>query len=522
MTEFTLFPLFQSGMVIQRQKPIHIWGNAPAGSDVTVTLKASSVTVCTDADEEFHAYLPAMEADTGCTLTVCCHIPVKQQPANHPESSVSGNAAVISDKIVLNDISIGDIWLACGQSNMEFFLRYDRDWEAVKHYENNPQIRVYNVPQTAFHGHATRNATGYGHWMQSNDKDFETFSAPGYSFARNLQPHINVPIGIIGCNWGGTTATAWMDESNLIKKPLNVYLKEYEEACSLYPEEEMKRISLKAWEFEDSSEHDLEFRPLLYGRDYEWQKQYMVNHKNDPVIPMGPYNINRPGGLYHMMLEPLHNFAIKGVIWYQGESDAGHADMYDTLLETMITAWRKKWNDEFPFLFVQLAPFGVWLECTSDNYAIVREKQEIVSNTVPNTGMISIMDIGSYYDIHPKEKMEVGRRLALLARGKVYGEDILCESPRLVSANRKDNVITLTFNHCNTLSIGEGKNDFVIMQNDSELSISEVTTTENMLNLTIDTLTNDEVTVSLGYADYAEIHIFNKANLPVCPFKIII
>ena len=216
MTEFTLFPLFQSGMVIQRQKPIHIWGNAPAGSNVTVTLKDSSITVDAEADGNFHAYLPAMDADTGCTLTVIC--------VN--ASSDRDESAKTVGQIILSDISIGDIWLACGQSNMEFFLRYDKDWESVKHYENNPQIRVYNVPQTAFPGHTTRNSTGYGRWIQSNDKDFETFSAPGYSFARNLQPHINIPIGIIGCNWGGTTATAWLDECNLKKEPLNIYLKE--------------------------------------------------------------------------------------------------------------------------------------------------------------------------------------------------------------------------------------------------------------------------------------------------------
>ena len=209
----------------------------------------------------------------------------------------------------------------------------------------------------------------------------------------------------------------------------------------LYSTEEMDQLSLDGWKFEDSPAHDLEFRPLLYGRDYTWQEDYMKQHTKDPLIPLGPYHINRPGGLYHMMLEPLHSFPIKGVIWYQGESDAGHADIYDTLLETLITDWRQKWNDDFPFLFVQLAPFGIWLECTSENYSVVREKQQLVSDTVPNTGMVSIMDIGSYYDIHPKEKMEVGRRLALLARGKVYGEDILCESPRLINAEKTDTAL---------------------------------------------------------------------------------
>lgn len=403
---------------------------------------------------------------------------------------------------------------------MEFFLRYDKDWDTVKHYKNNPKIRVFNVPQVAFEGHTGRDTTGYGRWMQADDPDFETFSAPGYSFARNLQPHIDVPVGIIGCNWGGTTATAWLDETILEESPLNIYLKEYADACSLYSEDEMKRLSMEGWAFEDSKEHDLEFRPLLYGRDYDWQLTYINDHKNDPQIPMGPYNINRPGGLYHTMLEPLTSFPIKGAIWYQGESDAGHADMYDLLLGKMISFWREKWNDEFPFFFVQLAPFGVWLECTSDNYAIVREKQELVSNTVPNTGMVSIMDIGSYYDIHPKEKMEVGRRLALLARGKVYGENILCESPRLQSAGRTGHTITLVFENCCSFTNGNKKSDWKIMQNNKELSIDSISLDRNIISITVNELTDSPAIISLGYADYAEVHIFSEAGLPICPFAI--
>ncbi len=503
MEKISLFSLFQSGMVLQRNKPIRVWGNAPKDSIVTISLCSCNASAPVNPDGTFMISLPAMKEAVDCTLTV------------------SSNIEDISP-IVLTDISIGDIWLACGQSNMEFFLRYDKDWDTVKNYENNPQIRVYNVPQVAFKGHTSRNTTGYGHWMQSNDPDFETFSAPGYSFARNLQPHINIPIGIIGCNWGGTTATAWLDESNLKTEPLNIYLKEYQAACELYSEEEMKKISLEGWKFEDSAEHNLEFRPLLYGRDYEWQMQYVADHKTDPIIPLGPYNINRPGGLYHTMLEPLHSFAIKGVLWYQGESDAGHPHIYDKLMETLITAWRKKWNDEFPFFFVQLAPFGVWLECTSDNYAIVRAKQELVSRTVPNTGMVSIMDIGSYYDIHPKEKMEIGRRFALLARGKVYGESILCESPQLTSAVRQDNTILLTFNHCDVLTSDGGNSDFVIRQNNSECLISSITIQKNQIIIDVKDLQNLPITVELANADYSEIHIFNEANLPIWPFSITI
>lgn len=503
MQQLTLFSLFQSGMVIQRNKPIRIWGNAPKNSIVTISLNAFCVAATTHKNGSYDITLPAMKEAVDLTLTVSCNM----------EGIMP---------IVLTDVAIGDVWIAGGQSNMEFFLRYDKDWDTVKNYENNPMIRVYNVPQVAFDGHTSRDTTGYGRWMQSNDADFDTFSAPAYSFARNLQPHINVPIGIIGCNWGGTTATAWLDKAELKKAPLNIYLKEYKEACSLYTEEEMTRVSMEGWEFEDSKEHDLEFRPLLYGRDYEWQKLYIEEHKNDPIIPMGPYNINRPGGLYHTMLEPLTSFAIKGAIWYQGESDSGHADIYDVLLEKMISYWRYKWNDNFPFLFVQLAPFGVWLECTSDNYAIVRAQQEKVSDTVPNTGMVSIMDIGSYYDIHPKEKMEVGRRLALLARGMVYDEDILCHSPRLATATRTGNSIILTFRHGSPLHIAEGNTDWSITQDGSKVKILSVIANKNSLVITTEEMTSTPVTVSLGYADYAEIHIFNESGLPICPFTITI
>lgn len=503
MQHIELFSLFRSGMVLQRNKPIRIWGNAPINSIVTVSLDTFSVAASTREDGSFSITFPSMKEAIDCTLTVSCNV----------ENVLP---------VVLADVAIGDVWLAGGQSNMEFFLRYDKDWDKVKNYENNPLIRVYNVPQVAFEGHTSRTIPGYGRWMQSDDPDFETFSAPGYSFARHLQPHIDVPIGIIGCNWGGTTATAWVDESVLEEDPLHVYLKEYRDACALYSEEEMTRISLEAWAFEDSLEHNLEFRPLLYGRDYDWQLQFLADHKNDPVIPLGPYNINRPGGLFHTMLEPLMDFAIKGAIWYQGESDAGHPDIYHILMERLISYWRKRWNDELPFFFVQLAPFGVWLECTSDNYALVRQKQEYVSDHVPNTGMVSIMDIGSYYDIHPKEKMEIGRRFALLARGMVYGENILCQSPRLKTVSRTGNSVCLTFDYCSSLTIGEQKSDWKITQNNTDLTVDSVSAKDNTITITLKEAADAPLCISLADADYAEIHIWNEAGLPLSPFPPIV
>ena len=512
MNLLTTAPIFQSNMVLQREKPIVIWGNAPVDSHISICLQtpagiASADTVAelntTSSVGKWQCTLPPQSACENARLTISCD-------------------RTGCEAITLDQISIGDVWLAGGQSNMEFFLRYDQDWDIVKTYEKNPKIHMYNVPQLAFPGQE-RDTTGYGVWLKEGDTGFDTFSAPGYSFARNIQPNIGVPIGIIGCNWGGSTAATWLDESCLEEEPLAVYLREYEEALQEYTPEEMKEISLKAWAFETSPKHMEEFMPLLYGRDRAWQETYMEEHANDPFVPMGPYNINRPGGLYHQMLEPLIPFAIKGALWYQGETDAGHADIYDKLMTAMITFWRKKWDDPFPFLFVQLAPFGEWLACDSKGYTQVREKQELVSKTVPRTGMVSIMDIGSYYDIHPKQKMEVGRRLALLARGKVYGENILCESPEFLKAVRdtaSGHAITISLANCGSLSCPDQDiTGFVLIQQGKEIPVDSITIDGTQIILKADSLSDAPCTVQFAWADYATVNIYNEAGLPVKPFR---
>ena len=294
---FSLAPIFQSGMVLQREKEIKIWGTALPGSLVSITLGFQKGEAITSENGTFLVTLQPLSTAQGLTL-----IAKNDRPDTRP--------------IEMHSISIGDVWLACGQSNMEFFLRYDQDWEEVKNLPKNPQIHMYNVPQVAFEGHTSHNKGGYGYWLQEGDNGFDMFSAPGYSFARNLQPSIDVPIGIISCNWGGTTASAWVPESVLEEAPLNTYLQEYEDAIKDIDPEELRTESLKAWTFEDSLQHGKDFEPLLYGRDRSWQIDYMKQHAGEPVIPMGPYNINRPSGLYYTMLQELIPFSIKGVLWY--------------------------------------------------------------------------------------------------------------------------------------------------------------------------------------------------------------
>ena len=216
---FKVDPLFQSGMVLQREKEIKIWGNAPAGSKVTASINDNSNATIAADDYTFMLTLAPMKAAENLVLVISCD-------------------SADTCPIELFSISIGDVWLACGQSNMEFFLKYDQDWEKVQTQPKNPHIHMYNTPQVAFEGHTSHSRTGYGYWFSDKDNGYEVFSAPAYSFAQHLQPTIDVPIGLIGCNWGGSTASAWVPEEVLRTPPLDNYFREYQDAMAgLTPEE---------------------------------------------------------------------------------------------------------------------------------------------------------------------------------------------------------------------------------------------------------------------------------------------
>ena len=504
-----LAEIFQSGMVLQRDKQLHLYGTATPESNVSVKIYSKDMTLSPvegtcKADEtgRFLATLPPHSAGSGFHITVSCN-----------------------DSIVtLEQISFGDIWLAGGQSNMEFFLKYEKNWETTKTLPVNPDIHMFNFPQRAFEGHHSHNRYGYGYWFCADDEGFDMFSAPGFSFAKELQEDLNIPIGIIGCNWGGSTASAWVPEDVLKDEKLVRYLNEYDMEIRDKDPEALKQESLKAWAFEDTKEHWEQFEPLLYGRDYDWQMQYVKEHAGDPQHPMGPYNMNRPSGLYHNMLKKLIPFSIKGVIWYQGESDSGdRAPMYDTLMTKLIEDWRKEWQDDFPFIMVQLAPFGKWLECGNDGYAVVRAQQQKVADHLKDVYLATIMDLGSYYDIHPKEKMEVGRRLALLAKGHVYGEPILCDSPRAKSASVSGHDITVTFDFADGLYKTDAPSDFKVMVNGNTFVPDKIQVVDDKVILTVNNLlisSNDSASVALAIENYSQVNIFNKAGLSAAPFDI--
>ena len=418
-----LSQIFQPHMALQRDKTIRIFGIADPQTAVSAVLSDDSSSQANDSqagpDGSFILELPPACAGTGYSLTVSCG----------------------SESVTLDDIVVGDVWLAMGQSNMEYFLRYDADWDHVRMdvLRKGPDrsIRMYNTPQIAYEGQEDPSGAN-GVWFCEEDEPWRSFSAPGYYFAKYLRAQgITVPVAIVGCNWGGTPAQAWMSREYLEKPPLDRLWKNYIDSFSSIPENELKQASMKAWESERSYDHVMQFAAVLEGLSWDEQLTWMKEHEGDPEIPMGPWHHYRPCGVYDTMVRKIAPFSVKGILWYQGESNSGEdASIYQATMEALVSCLRSTWQDDtLPFCFMQIAPFTRWLGCTGEGYAVVRHQQDLAAASIPGCYMSNVMDLGEHDDIHPKFKKEVGRRLALLALGHVYGQAGLCpDAPGLLDA----------------------------------------------------------------------------------------
>ena len=233
----------------------------------------------------------------------------------------------------------------------------------------------------------------------------------------------------------------------------------------------------------------------------------------DGVI--GPLHPCRPCALYHLMLEKAAPYTAKGVIWYQGESDSPHADIYDVVLSSMIRAWRRLWCEELPFLVVQLAPFEAWLGESGETYPTLRACQQRVAERVPGVYLCSSGDAGMPWDIHPKHKRPIGERLALLARGHVYGEDILCDAPVLKAVHREGSRVILSFEHGDGLVI---RGDLLnALRVNGQVCPAKV---EGEC-LVIDLPMAKHWKIEFAWQGYYEVNLYNAAGIPALPFRLL-
>jgi len=501
MKDFTVASIFQDNMVIQRDKEFCIWGTAQAGHVIEVSAGGRKVEVKSKKNGQWKVILPPFSASEGEEICILDH--------------------TIEETIRIRNVAVGEVWVAGGQSNMEYLMKYDADrYRELKKPENS-QIRFYDVPHIVFEG--DDNPTGHqGIWRIANRENLPYYSAAAYYFAKDIQESTGVTVGIVGCNWGGTTALTWMDRERLRVHPiLKKYWLDFCRECGKIDEEEYENRFRKCREIFREFDNEY-YDEVMYGISWEQQLEHMERMKTLPPLPMGKWDINAPGNLYESMVKTIAGFAVKGVLWYQGESDWMRAEDYACLFREVIASWRNAWNDDFPFLYVQLAPFYRWLGEDGKEYPEVRRQQEIVSREVPSVWMTSSTDCGMKWDIHPKRKQPIGKRLALLARGKVYGEDIVCESPECMEAHMQNGKIELYFSF-----VGDGlkqtdaiQRGIYVCYGKESMETSVIECKGNKITVNNPDAGRRPDSVSFMEEAYGECLIYNSVGIPLKPFHI--
>ncbi len=368
--------LISDHMMLQRDMPARIWGWADPGESVTVSFDGQKAAAIADNDGKWHIFLKPTS---------------RSEPA---ELLVAGK-----NTIAVHDVLTGEVWLASGQSNMEFSMaRVDKSDQEIA-AANYPSIRFFLVKKAV----ADQPAEDVvGNWVVCSPDTVKPYSAVAYFFAREIFQTQHVPVAVIDTYWGGTPAQSWTSAPALRTEPALSFIQEdWQATLARYPDAKQKYDDALA----------------------KWQE---TKSGAEPRPPAGPGHQNTPSGLYNAMIAPLTPYAIRGVIWYQGEANASqaHAYAYRRLFRTMIEDWRSAWGiGAFPFYFVQLANF------TSNGWwPLLRESQTETLN-LRNTAMAVTTDIGNPTDIHPTDKQDVGHRLALPARALVYGEKIVYSGP---------------------------------------------------------------------------------------------
>jgi sialate O-acetylesterase len=481
--------LFSDHMVLQRDKPVPIWGWADAGEEITVEFAGQSVRASAGADGAWKATLQPLQASAEPRIL----------------TAKGKNAVQVADVLV------GEVWICSGQSNMGMTVggSLDADLEALTAARLS-QLRLL-----------TLSTPGTQESIKEPDQDWKTctpdnikaFSAVGFFFGRQLHDTLGIPVGLINNSWGGSACEAWIRRDLLEKSDLyQPLLARWQQIEKDFDYEKVKADHRKAVE--------------------DWKKKVeeaKAQGKPAPAPPRGPQNQltgqGRPANLYHGRLKPLLGMAMRGVVWYQGETNAGRAYQYREMFPLMIRNWRDDWNQgEFPFYWAQLADFKAETKEPGDEpWAELREAQTMTLAKLPNTGQAVITDLGEANDIHPRRKMEVGRRLARLALAKDYGIKIECESPQFSAMEKKDGKVIVSFKNAGqgglkALDVGEIRG-FAIAGEDRKWKWAQAKIAGPDKIEVSSPDVPAPVAVRYAWADNPVCNLFSRAGLPVTPFR---
>jgi sialate O-acetylesterase len=432
--------IFDDHMVIQQQTTIPIWGWAQPSQDVTIKVSWDTTTIRTKSDNgtSWKSTMKTPAAGGPHTITI--------KAGDHVRTLV--------------DVMTGEVWLASGQSNMEWSMNSAADGKPFVEQINDPNIRLFNVPNASA---ATLQVNGDGKWQVCNKESVGDFSAVAYFFGKKLNQNLNIPIGLINSSWGGTPAEVWIPKEVVESNPQLL------ESASKLNEEQ-------------------------------------------------PWSPVKPGVVFNSMINPLIPFRISGAIWYQGEANTSAPTTYKNLMETLIMEWRKQFQSDLPFYYVQIAPFSGY---EGDSGTLIRE-QQVKMLEIPKTGMAVISDlVDDVKDIHPQYKKTVGERLADIALAETYGKQgIAYQSPIYKSMKIEKNKIRVMFDHTTTGLEAKGGEltEFLIAGEDQKFYPAKAKIDKGTVVVSAKEVKNP-VAVRFAWSNGSIPNLFSMEGLPVPSFR---
>lgn len=535
--------IFGDYMVLQRGMPIRIWGSCDKAETISVKLNGQVIREKVVRVGTFSFHLPPIEAMEDVTLEI--------------------------GEYTFHHVDIGEVWIAGGQSNMEFMLQYATGGEEEIASADDPHLRHYTVGQYSFAGEREMGYKAWNpwdKWYSYCPEHAAEFSAVAVYFAKDLRKTLGVPVGIINCSWGGTSASAWMDKERILNNPaIRSYMDDFDNIVANLDLERFNRIKSFVRPGMASPESKKMMSIILKHTFKPGQLEQMMvagNQQQEPaalpengldvthlsiadIMAVGPGDPNEPGTLYENMVREIAGYTVKGIIWYQGETDEIKADCYAELFSELINCWRKSWNQDLPFLFVQLAPFGIWRGSDGNRFPTVRAQQEKVSQTVSGVYMASISDVGNVYDIHPKEKKTVGYRLALLARKHIYDETVASDAPEAISVEKSADMLLIRFKNANELTLQQkcfdsyngfpvseidpgllppvldGVNGLRVTVNEKSLQQVQCAVSGNILSISSNEISGGKTfRIEFANTGFYQVNLYNEAGIPVKPFVI--
>jgi len=470
-----------SHMVLQREKPLKIWGWADKGEEVTVKLGQNKATAKANDKGEWLVTLPPMKAGGPYTM------------------EIAGN-----NTITLDDILVGEVWIGSGQSNMEWTVSISNDAEKEIAAAKHPNIRLFLVPKTLS---GIPNQDIKAEWKACSPASVPSFSATLYYFGRNLHKELDVPVGLIASSWGGSRIEPWTppvgfasveqlsELSKTVRDTQLEYLKGLQQG-----EQKVDAAWLKAAKEATAKNELIEPAP---GVPF-------------PRHPLGGYS--SPTAMFNAMIHPLVPFTVRGAIWYQGESNLSDGMLYAQKKKALVQGWRSVWgDDELSFYWTQLAPFNYG----GDAQRLPRIwEAQTAAMSIPKTGMAVITDIGNLKDIHPRNKQDVGRRLALWALAKNYGKDLIYCGPLFKSMKIEGSKIRVSFDH-----VGEGLESrdgqplsWFEIAGDGDFVPAEAVIDGKTVVVSSDEVKNPTA-VRYAWSQLAEPNLRNKAGLMASAFR---